>query len=537
METSLQLVIPMSGVGARFLEAGYKDPKPLIDVDGHPMISHVLSLFPGVKDVHFVCNDLHLRSTQMREVLTTLCPSGTVHSVSVDNRRGPVDAVMQISNFIANEKEVIVSYCDYGSVWDFNEFLSYIRSRKSDGSIACYTGFHPHMLGRDNYAFLRVDGHRVLEVKEKEPFTSDRMSEFASNGTYYFRTGELLKKYFSRTVERGPVINGEFYVSVVYNHMIKDNLNVSLFPVDMMLQWGTPYDLEVYKGWSRYFADVIEPRDPAGEIDEIVTVIPMAGRGNRFVEKGYSLPKPFLDVNGSPMFSQAVDCLPKTKEYVFICLDEHISKFSVKDAVAKSYRNANIVSVPKTTSGQACTCEFGIQKSAVAEETSIIISACDNAALYDERKFRVLLQDLSVDIIVWSFRNSQASKSNPDMYSWLEVDCNDFVRRVSCKKFIYEDPLKTHAIVGTMFFRKSKYFLDGLRKNKEMEITTIGEYYVDDVISRNLEMGLKIKVFEVDHYVCWGTPDDYEVYNYWRGFFNQCQWHPYRLELDRTLKH
>ena len=31
----------MSGVGNRFIEAGYQDPKPLIIVDGKPIIEHV----------------------------------------------------------------------------------------------------------------------------------------------------------------------------------------------------------------------------------------------------------------------------------------------------------------------------------------------------------------------------------------------------------------------------------------------------------------------------------------------------------------
>ena len=43
----VQIVLPMTGLGKRFRDAGYTDPKPLIDVDGKPMIEHVVSLFPG----------------------------------------------------------------------------------------------------------------------------------------------------------------------------------------------------------------------------------------------------------------------------------------------------------------------------------------------------------------------------------------------------------------------------------------------------------------------------------------------------------
>ena len=105
------------------------------------------------------------------------------------------------------------------------------------------------------------------------------------------------------------------------------------------------------------------------------------------------------------------------------------------------------------------------------------------------------------------------------MYSWLQVDEFNSITNVSCKKFVGEDPLKTHAIIGTMFFRKAKYFSEGLLKNYNEDITTNGEYYVDDVINQCIKVGLNVKVFEVSNYICWGTPDDYRTYNYWKEYF------------------
>ena len=132
-----------------------------------------------------------------------------------------------------------------------------------------------------------------------------------------------------------------------------------------------------------------------------------------------------------------------------------------------------------------------------------------------------MVNDTSIDIIVWTFRNNQASKTNPNAYAWLDVDDNGFVRYVSCKNFIYEDPLTTHAIVGTMFFRKCEYFTKGYNSNIKEDIRTNGEFYVDDVLNQNIKDGLKVKVFEVENYICWGTPNDFRTYNYWEDYFNK----------------
>lgn len=514
---NIQLIIPMSGIGKRFVDAGYSEPKPLIEIDGYPIIKHVVDLFPGVSDVSFICNEKHLKETNMREILNQISPNCKIYEVSNDNRKGPVDAVYQIKDSIKDDQEVIVSYCDYGTKWDFDRFINETRNGNFDGAIPCYTGFHPHMLGGDNYAFCREENNILLEIKEKEPFTDNKMNEFASNGTYYFKSGSTLKSYFNELMESNINLKGEFYVSLVYNLLVRDNLKVNIFEIQNMLQWGTPYDLEIYRGWSKYFNRPIDNRVINNPKDTTL-VLPMAGKGSRFSEKGYDLPKPLLDVDGEAMVVQAVNCLPQSDNNVFICLEEHLNIYGLEDTLVEKF-GAKIVSIDETTKGQACTCEIGVKNTDLDLNNPIMISACDNGVSYDKERYLEILNDESVDVIVWSFRNNQTSKLNPNMYAWLDVDDDDIIKHVSCKKFIYDDPLKTHAIIGTMFFRKASYFMDGLLENYKEEITTNGEFYVDDVLNQNIKSGLKVKVFEVDNYICWGTPDDYMTYNYWKNYF------------------
>ena len=73
--------------------------------------------------------------------------------------------------------------------------------------------------------------------------------------------------------------------------------------------------------------------------------------------------------------------------------------------------------------------------------------------------------------------------------------------------------------------------IDCIREN----IRVNGEFYVDSCIQEAIEMGLKVKVFEIDHYVGWGTPNDYETYKYWQSFFHKVDWHPYSLKNDFSV--
>ena len=518
IDNNIQLIIPMSGIGKRFIDAGYEKTKSLIDVDGYPIIKHVVDLFPGVKDVIFICNDIHLKQTNMRKVLNDISPNCRIFEVA-NNTKGPINAIHQIFDFIDNNKQTIVSYCDYGTYWNFENFISYVNEKNFDGAIPCYTGFHPHMLGSDNYAFCKENNMELIQIKEKEPFTDNKMNEYASNGTYYFKSGNLLKEYSQKLIDLDININGEYYVSLLYNLLVNDGLKVGIFEIENMLQWGTPYDLENYKGWSKYFSNINLPQIKIKNPPNTTLILPMAGKGSRFTEEGYDLPKPLLDVDGLPMILQAVDCLPESDNNVFICLQDHIDDFGIDKTLKNHFLNTEVISINETTEGQACTCEIGIEETNINLENPILISACDNGVFYDRKKYLELLNDESIDVIVWTFRNNQASKTNPNAYAWLDVDENDNIKHVSCKKFIYENPLITHAIIGTMFFRKGTYFMEGLQKNYNENIRTNGEFYVDDVLNQNIKDGLKVKVFEVENYICWGTPNDYKTYNYWNKYF------------------
>ncbi len=255
----MQIIIPMSGEGSRFKKAGYEKIKPLIEVHGKPMIEWVLNMFPGDHDFTFICNEDHLQVTELEATLKRLKPKGTIHSIA-PHKLGPVYAVQEIIDTIDLEEKTIVNYCDFYMSWDFNDYISNL-TEEVDGSIPCYTGFHPHLLHQKNfYAGCKVTKQlELLEIKEKFSFTKDKSKSHHSVGTYYFSKGELVRKYFKELIDKKMTLNNEYYVSMVYELMLKDKLKIEVYDkIPYFCQWGTPLDLEEYltyvkciKRWSK----------------------------------------------------------------------------------------------------------------------------------------------------------------------------------------------------------------------------------------------------------------------------------------------
>ncbi|MBI1735321.1 MAG: NTP transferase domain-containing protein [Candidatus Rokubacteria bacterium] len=507
----MQIVIPMSGAGARFVRAGYRTLKPLVEVDGRPMIEHVAGMFPGAHEFLFICAETHLAETPLRAVLERIAPSGQIVGIA-PHQRGPVHAALEAAAFIEDDAPVVLSYCDFGAEWDFGAFERRMAELQCAGCVTAYRGFHPHSLGPTLYAYIRERDGRLLEIQEKRAFTDDRMREYASAGTYYFRTGALLKHYFRQAVARGLATNGEFYASMPYNLMVADGLDVRVYELARFLQWGTPEDLEEYQAWSRYFRHSATWR-PRGPATEGTTLVPMAGAGVRFQRAGYTRPKPLVPVDGVPMIERARGSFPRTTRAVAVGQATHLAGGAIRAAL----RDVELVTVPGLTAGQASTCLAARDR--IDPDTPLLIAPCDAGVVYDEARWARLIADPGIDAVVWTFRNHPHANRSPRQYGWVRTTRDGDVAGVSCKTPISEDPRRDPGVIGAFWFRRARFFLEAADALIAAGRRVNGEFYVDSVVDVLCEQGRRARVFDVDHYLSFGTPDDVRTYEYWAGYF------------------
>ncbi|KEY91498.1 hypothetical protein CF67_15014 (plasmid) [Candidatus Photodesmus blepharus] len=519
----MHVVIPMSGIGKRFLDAGYKEPKFLIKIDGKFVIQHVIELFPCADRFTFICNSKHLKETNIRKILTKLKPKSNIVEIK-PHKLGPVYAVLQAEHYINDEEETIISYCDFGTYWNFLDFLRDVRDRNADSAIPAYKGFHPHMLGNTNYAFMRDKDQWMVEIQEKKPFTKNRMEEYASNGIYYFKNGKIIKKYFPKLIERGFDLHGEYYVSLVFNLIKEDKLTTYIYEIKYMLQWGTPSDLEEYKNWSYYFntSKNFFLNKKVVSVDHLV--IPMSGLGSRFSSDGYKKPKPLLPVDKEPMYSFAIKSCPSYKKLHLSILEKHNKEHNILNSILRIYPESNIKEIKSVTSGQATTCSLLTKD--IADSESLFITSCDSACIWDQKKFAKLIQKEKAEVIIFAFKNHQHANLHPNQYGWLKTD-NGQVKTVSVKKQISKLVSNDYGITGSFFFSKKRIFKEAYAKLIEDNARVNNEFYIDSMINY---INSKIMILEVDFYISLGTPNEYKTFHYWKNYhklMKSCKYDPY----------
>ena len=531
----MQIIIPMSGFGERFRKAGYNIPKPLIKVHDKTIIEYVINLFPKENNFIFICNKDHLKNIKfnMRDILKKISPKSKIVSIN-PHKLGPVHAILKAKKYIKLDKPTIVNYADFTCYWDYKKFKKFALNKKTnfDGVIPSYKDFHPHTIWNNYYAYLKLNKKNLLEdIREKKPFTKDPVKEFASSGTYFFKNGKMMIQYFEKMIKEKIIVNKEYYVSMAYKPMIKDSKKIAAYNLDHFMQWGTPKDLNEYLYWSNCFI-ALTKKSKTLKLPGY-TIIPMAGKGLRFIKDGYKKPKPIIPVSGKELIFQVLDDLPITTNNILVVRDNNTHNLLLNNKRQILRKNTKIIKLNRNTSGQASTCLIGCRD--INNYQPITFAACDNGMIYNEKKFLNFFNDKKIDIIVWGARGYPGAYRQPNMYGWISTYRNsNKIKKISVKKQL-KDPYSDPVVLGTFTFKNKQIFTESFRELKKNKKKINNEYYLDSCINEAINLKYNCYYFEVDYYLCWGTPNDLKTFEYWQACFHKWNFHPYKLHKDNRV--
>lgn len=233
-------------------------------------------------------------------------------------------------------------------------------------------------------------------------------------------------------------------------------------------------------------------------------VIPMAGLGSRFSKAGYTLPKPFIDVDGKPMIVRVMENLSQPgAKFVLLARKEHIE--SNQDLIKEIQKSFNAIFVPikKLTEGTACTILFARDLLSANEPVAIansdqIIDDCFTAYLQDAK-------NRGLDGSILTFEDAER---NPK-WSFAKIDSEKMVVEVQEKKAISE-----FATVGIYYFNRADEMIDGIIQMIIENDRVNNEFYTCPIYNYLIRKGKKIGIYNIEqskmHGI--GTPEDLNAY-------------------------
>ena len=235
IDKKLNVLIPMAGLGSRFAQKGYTFPKPLIDVNGKPMIQVVVENLNIDANYIFVVQREHLEKYNLTHLLNLIAPGCKI--IPIDGlTEGAACTTLLAKQFIDNEHPLLIANSDQYIEWNSNETMYSFSNNDIDGGMLVFTAIHP------KWSFAKLNSTGFIEkVAEKDP-----ISDIASVGVYYWAKGSDYIKYAEQMIEKEIRVNNEFYVCPVINEAIGDNKKFKVSYVKEMWGIGTPEDLETF---------------------------------------------------------------------------------------------------------------------------------------------------------------------------------------------------------------------------------------------------------------------------------------------------
>ncbi|MGL4542962.1 MAG: hypothetical protein ACRCUI_10680, partial [Polymorphobacter sp.] len=261
-------------------------------------------------------------------------------------------------------------------------------------------------------------------------------------------------------------------------------------------------------------------------------LVPMAGYGQRFADAGYALTKPLIPVSGRPMVIQATRDLPDAPVTRFVVRRDLAMLEMLLRKLRTSFVGTSVLVLDHGTEGQAVTCLLGVE--GLDADMPLTIGACDNAMLYDVEKFEAAMAPGGADMLVWIVRGHADGRLRPTNFGWVDTDDAGSVTGVRVKQ-APEAPATAAMIVGAFSFRRAADYSAAAAALIARNGRVNGEFYVDSLVTDALAAGLDVRLFEIDHYLGWGTPNDLRTFEYWQSAFSKWPGHPYRLDRDRRV--
>jgi HAD superfamily hydrolase (TIGR01509 family) len=233
--SNFNILIPMAGEGSRFKEAGFTFPKPLIEVNGKPMIQVIIENLGFEANYIYVVRKEHYDKYNLKSFLNLITPNCKIIQVE-SLTEGAACTTLLAKEYINNDNPLIIANSDQFLEWNPIDFYYKMIETKADGGIVTFKATHP------KWSFAKINElGNVIQVAEKDP-----ISDMATVGIYYYKKGSEYVKYAEQMISKNIRTNNEFYVCPIFNEYIGDNKKIKTYGIEKMFGIGTPEDLQYF---------------------------------------------------------------------------------------------------------------------------------------------------------------------------------------------------------------------------------------------------------------------------------------------------
>jgi NDP-sugar pyrophosphorylase family protein len=244
-------------------------------------------------------------------------------------------------------------------------------------------------------------------------------------------------------------------------------------------------------------------------------VVPMTGISSRFTAAGYDRPKALIELDGETVIDHVVDMFPGWDDVVFICNADHLAdpRLRLRERLLERRPNGTVVEVAAHKLGPGHAVLQAAEH--IARDKPVVVNYCDFTCYWDADDFADYLSSgVVTGGAIPAYRGFHPHMLHSTSYAYPKLE-GEWVVDIQEKKPWTDDPASEFASSGTYGFASGQVLLDALAHQVENGYDLNGEYYLSLTYKSVLDLGLTIGVYELQHFMQWGTPQDLEEYREW----------------------
>jgi NDP-sugar pyrophosphorylase family protein len=254
-------LIPMAGVGNRFLEEKYRVPKPFISIAGEPMFAAALRSFPPADRHIFLCRQEH--AERLRKFMPERYRAARIIEVPKPTE-GQACTCLLARGHLPPEEGLFIASCDYQTVYKEAAYQALLTDPEVDVIIWTFRIGAVKKADPNAFAYCRTEGSRVTEVVEKRAISPTPHRDPAVVGSFTYKRASLFIEGAEAMIRKGVRVNGEYYVGTSINQLIAAGRRVAAFEVDKFVSFGNPLELDLFHYWEDFFHRPEDTRLPFG---------------------------------------------------------------------------------------------------------------------------------------------------------------------------------------------------------------------------------------------------------------------------------
>jgi len=230
-------IMPMAGEGLRFINAGYRKPKPLINIDGKPMFIRSAKCMPKADLWIFISQKKFLTDNLIAKEIEKNFKNYNIIGID-QTTEGQASTCSLARKYLKNDDQIFINACDSFIEFDFKKY--YAELEKYDVLVFTTKRNQIHLENPKAYGWVKVNKRGILNVSCKKPFNKEPSNERPIVGTFFFSKLKFFINSIDSLFKKKNKINNEYYLDMAIAESVKLGFKVGEFLVDDYVDFGRP---------------------------------------------------------------------------------------------------------------------------------------------------------------------------------------------------------------------------------------------------------------------------------------------------------